>query len=225
MGTRALEFSRAHPDTEPSTAAVVAKLEQLVARANEQATAQRDGFIQVRSATARKAELRRAMLEVPIAHLADVGEMAASEEHDLDKVFRFRPSASTFLAFRAAAHGMVTAVETHKAVLAKHGLSAPVLEEFGRMLEQYDAAVTQGNDGRTAHLGATRELEAVAQQIVRTVRVLDRPNRQRFAQDAQLLGAWLGASRVLGGRRSGTEPGTGPEAKETPAGGEARPAA
>jgi hypothetical protein len=114
---------------------------------------------------------------------------------------------------------MVTAAETHKAVLVKHGLSAPVVEEFGRMLVQYDAAVTQGNDGRTAHLGATRELEVVAQQIVRTVRVLDRPNRQRFAQ------AWLGASRVLGGRRSGTEPGTGPEAKETPAGGEARPAA
>jgi len=225
MGTRALEFSRAHPDTEPSTAAVVAKLEQLVARANEQATAQRDGFIHVRAASARRAELRRAMLEVPIAHLADVGEVAAREEHELDKVFRFKPGASTFLAFRAAARGMATAAEAHKEVLGRHGLSASVLEEFGRMLDQFDAAVALGNDGRTAHLGATRELETVAQEIVRTVRVMDGRNRQRFAQDAQLLGAWLGVSRVFSGRRPGTDAGPGPGVKNTPEGGEARPAA
>ena len=221
MGTRALKFCVAHPDTEPGTAAVVGKLEGLIARANEQATAQRDGFIQVRAASARKEELRRAMLEVPIAHLADVGEVAAREEHELDKVFRFRPGASTFLAFRAAARGMASVAETHREVLAKHGLSASVLEEFGRMLDQFDAAVALWNDGRTAHLGATQELERVAQEIVRTVRVMDGRNRQRFAQDAQLLGAWLGASRVFSGRRAGTEAGAEPEGED----GEARPAA
>ena len=112
MGTRALNFTVTHPDTEPSSAAVVAKLEGLVARANEQATAQRDGFIQVRAASARKSELRRAMLEVPIAHLADVGQVAAREQHELDKMFRFKPGASTFLAFRAAARGMASAAKS-----------------------------------------------------------------------------------------------------------------
>ncbi len=211
MGTRALKFNVAHPDTEPSSAAVVVKLEGLVARANEQATAQRDGFIQVRAASARKEELRRAMLAVPIAHLADVGEVAAREEHELDKVFRFRPGASTFLAFRAAARGMASAAETHKEALARHGLSAAVLEEFGRMLDQFDAAVEMGNAGRDAHIGATQELDTVAKEIVRTVRVMDGRNRQRFAQDAQLLGAWLGASRVLGTRRAGTGTDAGTE--------------
>jgi len=227
MGTRVLKLTVTHPDTEPSSQAVVVKLEGLVARANEQATAQRDGFIQVRAASARKAELRRAMLEVPIAHLADVGEVAARDEHELDKVFRFRPGASTFLAFRAAARGMANAAEMHKEVLARHGASAPVLEEFGRMLDQFDAAVELGNDGRTAHLGATRELEAVAQEIVRTVRVMDGRNRQRFAQDAQLLGAWLGASRVFSGPRGGTETEAeaGPGVQDAPEGGEAKPAA
>jgi hypothetical protein len=220
MGARALKFTVTHPDTEPSSAAVVVKLEGLVTRANEQATAQRDGFIQVRAASARKAELRRAMLEVPIAHLADVGEVAAREQHELDKVFRFRPGASTFLAFRAAARGMASAAKTHKDVLAKHGLSAPVLEEFDRMLDQFDGAVEAGNDGRTAHLGATRELETVAQEIVRTVRVMDGRNRQRFAEEEQLLGSWISASTVLGTRGRGTEPEGG-----IPAGGEVRPAA
>jgi hypothetical protein len=165
MGTRALEFSRAHPDTEPGTAAAVAKLEQLVARANEVAAAQRDGLIHARAA------------------------------------------------------------EAHQEVLAKHGLSASVLEQFGQMLDQFDTAVALGNDGRTAHVGATRELRAVAQEIARTVRVMDGRNRQRFAEDGQLLGSWIGASRVLGGRRAGTVGGPAVADGEAPAGGEVRPAA
>jgi len=104
------------------------------------------------------------------------------------------------------------------------------------MLDQFDAAVALGNDGRTAHIGATRDLRAVAQEIVQTVRVMDGRNRQRFAEDAQLLGSWLGASRVLGRRRAGTEggpavavvpapvPAPAPEG-QAPAAGDVRPAA
>ena len=219
MGTRALEFSRAHPDSEPGTAAAVAKLEELVARANEVAAAQRDGLIHSRAATARKDELRRAMLAVPIAHLAEVGAVAAREEHELGKTFRLKPGASTLLAFRTAARGMASAAVAHQEVLAKHGLSASVLEQFGQMLDQFDTAVALGNDGRTAHIGATRDLRAVAQEIVQTVRVMDGRNRQRFAYNAQLLGSWLGASRVLGRRRAGATEG------QAPAAGDVRPAA
>jgi hypothetical protein len=220
MGTRALEFSRAHPDSEPGAAALTARLEQLLARATETATAQRDGLIHVHAASARKQELRRAMLEVPIAHLAEVGRAAAREEHELGKTFRFKPGASTFLAFRTAARGMASAAETHREVLVKHGLSQSVLEEFVQMLDQFDAAVALGNDGRTAHVGATRELRAVSSEIVRTVRVMDGRNRQRFAEDGQLLGSWISASTVLGTPRPGAEPEGG-----LPAGGEVRPAA
>ena len=219
MGSRALEFSRAHPDSEPGTADVVARLEQLIARANTTATAQRDGIIQVRASRSRKEVLRREML-VPIAHLAEVGRAAAREEHELGKTFRFRPDASTYFAFRTAARGMAAAAETHKEVLLKHGLSQSVLDEFVRMLDQFDAAVALGNDGRTAHIGATRELRAVSSEIVRAVRVMNGRNRQRFAEDAQLLGSWISASTVLGTPRPDVEPEGG-----TPAEGEVRPAA
>jgi glycosyltransferase A (GT-A) superfamily protein (DUF2064 family) len=219
MGTRVLEFSRAHPDSEPGTAEVVARLEQLIARANQAAAAQRDGIIQVRAARSRKEELRRAML-VSIAHLAEVGRAAAREEHELGKAFRFRPDASTYFAFRTAARGMAAAAETHKEVLLKHGLSQSVLDEFVRMLDQFDAVVALGNDGRTAHMGATRELRAVSSEIVRAVRVMNGRNRQRFAEDAQLLGSWISASTVLGTPRPDVEPEGG-----TPAEGEVRPAA
>ena len=220
MGTRALEFSRAHPDSEQGTATAAARLEQLVARANQTAAVQRDGFIDARAASARKNELRRTMLEVPIAHLAEVGRAAAREEHELGKTFRFKPGADTFLAFRTAARSMASEAQTHRELLAKYGLAQSVLDEFVQMLDQFDEAIALGNDGRTAHVGATRELKAVATEIVRAVRVMDGRNRQRFAQDEQLLGSWINASTVLGtrGRGMGLE-------GETPAGGEVRPAA
>jgi hypothetical protein len=219
MGTRALEFSQAHPDSEPGTAEVVARLEQLIARANDTATRQRNGIIQVRAASARKEELRRAML-VAIAHLAEVGRAAAREEHELGKAFRFRPDASTHLAFRTAARGMATAAQEHREVLIKYGLSQSVLDELVKQLDEFDAAVALGNDGRAAHVGATRELRGVSTEIFRTVRVMDGRNRQRFGADGQQLGSWISASTVFRTPRPGTELESG-----TPADGEVRPAA
>ncbi len=160
MGMRALEFSQAHPDTEPGMVTAVARLEQLLARATETATAQRDGLVHVHAASARKEELRRQMRGVPIAHLAEVGRAAAREEHELGKTFTFKPGASTFLAFRTAARSMASAAQTHREVLTKYGLAQSVLDEFVQTLDQFDAAMALGNDGRTAHVGATRELRA-----------------------------------------------------------------
>jgi hypothetical protein len=220
MGTRALEFSRAHPDTEAGMVTAVARLEQLLARARDTATAQRDGIVHVRAASARKKELQRQMREVPIGHLAEVGRAASREEHELGKTFTFKPGASTYLAFRTAARAMASAADANREVLLKHGLSQSVLEQFGQMLDQFDAAIALGNEGHTAHVGATRELRSVATEIVRTVRVMDGRNRQRFAEDAQLFGSWISASTVLGIPREGTE-----SKGETPEGGEVRPAA
>jgi hypothetical protein len=220
MGRRALEFSRAHPDSEPGSDAVVARLEQLLARASQVAAAQRDGIVHVRAASARKKELRKGMLDVPIAHLAEVGRAAAREEHELGKMFRFKPGASTYLAFGTAARSMAASAQANREVLVKYGLSQSVLDELGRKLDEFDAAVLLGNDGRTAHVGATRELKAVSSEIVRTVRVMDGRNRQRFAEDEQLLGSWISASTVLGTPRADAEPEGG-----TPTGGEVRPAA
>ena len=224
MGTRALEFSRAHPDTDAGYVAAAAKLEQLVARAGAIAAAQRDGLVDVRAASARKEELRRAMLSVPIAHLAEVGRVAAREEHELGKTFRFKPGASTFLAFRTAARGMAAEAETHREVLIRHGLAVSVLEQLVQMLDQFDAAVALGNDGRTAHVGATRELRAAASEIVQTVWVMNGRNRLRFQEDGQLLGSWISASTVLGSPRGGSE-GTAAPTEATPPAGEVRPAA
>jgi hypothetical protein len=217
MGNRALEFSRAHPDSEPGTADVVARLEQLIARANDTAAAQRNGLIQVRAAAAQKEKLRRAM-QVPIEHLAEVGRAAAREEHELGKTFRFRPSAETHLAFRTAARSMAAAAVERRDTLVKYGLSQSVLDGFVKQLDEFDGAVLLGHEGRAAHVGATRALRSVSAEIFRIVRVMNGRNLLRLAGDEQLLGSWINASTVY--RRPETESDGGAPSDE-----EARPAA
>lgn len=219
MGTRALEFSRANPDSEAGAAEVVARLEQLIARANDTAAAQRNGLIQVHAASAQKEKLRRAM-QVPISHLAEVGRSAAREDHELGNAFRFRPGAETHLAFRTAARSMTAAALERRETLVKYGLSQSVLDELVSWLDEFDEAVVLGYEGRAAHVGATRELGIVSAEIYRTVRVMDARNRQRFADDGQLLGSWINASTVFRTPRPATESEGG-----TPADGEVRPAA
>ena len=169
MGVRALEFSQAHPDTEPTMPATVARLEQLLAQAKAAATVQRDGFVHVHAAAARKAELERQIRAGPIAHLGEVGRAAAREDHEMGKTFTFRPGASTSFAFLTAARSMAAAAQEHRELLTKYGLSQSVLDEFIVMLDQFDAAVVLGHEGLAEHIGATRDLRSLAREIVRTV--------------------------------------------------------
>jgi hypothetical protein len=54
------------------------------------------------------------MLSVHIAHLAEVGREASQEDHELGKIFRFKPLANTFIAFRTEARDMVVEAERHR---------------------------------------------------------------------------------------------------------------
>ena len=165
MGARVLKFNGAHPDTDAGYAVTTARLEELLRQADVAAAAQRDGLTEVRAASARKESLRRTILAVPVAHLAEVGRAAAREDHELGTAFRFKPGNKSFQAFRVAARGMQLEAETRKEVLAKHGLSESVLVQFGRMLDEFDAAVALGIEGRTKHMGATAQLRLLAIEV------------------------------------------------------------
>ena len=119
---------------------------------------------------------------------------------------------------------MLAEARTHKEVLAKYGLSEPVLTLFGDMLDQFDAAVALGVAGRTRHKGATKQLDALATELASLVRVMDARNRQRFQDDPKLLEAWITAStpRAKPGAVTPAEP---PVTGGTPVAGEQRSAA
>ena len=94
MCVRVVNWALAHPDDEPGFVVLLAQLQALVVRMGDVITAQRNGLIDSRASRSRKKELRSEMLTVPIAHLAQIGALAAREVHELGKTFRFRPAAS-----------------------------------------------------------------------------------------------------------------------------------
>jgi hypothetical protein len=83
--------------------------------------------------------------------------------------------------------------------------------------------VDQGAEGRLAHVGASAELDTVADEIVQVVNVMDGLNRFRFTHEPELLAAWESASNVFATPRSAdTEPESG---VTPPAGSKVQPAA
>lgn len=103
----------------------------------------------------------------------------------------------------------------------KHVLSESALEQFGTMLEEFDAAVTQGANGRTAHTATTREMVVLTKEAGAVVRAMDARNRLRYQGDRQALEQWISVRTVLGspqGRRRTARCRTGGAAGEWDAG-------
>jgi hypothetical protein len=213
MGTRALSFSRAHPDPSAGYGAALARLEDRLNRAEQVAKQQREGMLQVRAATVQKRDLRRIMRRTQLAHVARVAEMAAGELPELAQKFVVVPEGTPYLAFRTAARSLVAEAQTQKELLVKHGLADTLLDRLVQSLDQFDRAVEQGTDARRAHVGASAELDAVADEIVNIIKVMDTLNRFRFAADAEVLAEWESASNVIGPPRSNGEK---PETPEKP---------
>jgi hypothetical protein len=220
MATRALNFSRAHPDPSPGYTAALARLEKTLAQVEVVAGRQRDGINASRSATARKRELRRKMRRTQLVHLARVAESAASEVPEVAQKFVLIREAIPYLAFRTAAHGMSAEAQTQKELLVKHGLLDSVLQSLSQSLDQFDQAVEQGTDGRRAHVGASAELDALAEELIQIVRLMDGLNRYRFSSDPDSLAQWESARNTFGPARSSG----GPSTPSSP-GGEIKPAA
>ena len=74
--------------------------------------------------------------------------------------------------------------------------------------------------GRRDHVGARAELDAVSDEVLHLVELLDGLNRYRFGGGAELRAAWESARKVVAGPR--TEP---KEAPPAPPAGEVKPAA
>lgn len=203
MVGRTVDFSVERPDTDPGHSVSVSRLKEIEAEMETAATAQRAGLIDAHTGAEEKRRLRREMLAGPIAHVSEICGLAAKDHPELAGRCHYQPDGPTYLAHRTAARGLQAEAVTYKAELAPYGLSDAVLEVFGHLLDQFDAAVKLGTDGRAAHMGATRLLETLAREAGQTVRAMDARNRYRFKDDERALGAWISASTVAA-RRSGS---------------------
>lgn len=218
MAMRARDFSRAHPSADANYAPVLARLEDRVTRLQTLAKQQQGGFLARRSSAERRRGLRRRLQHELLRHLVTVAQVAAEEEPALAEKFRLPATNGPNETFRSLARGMLEQGQAQRELLVRHGLADRLLEDLSEAVDQFDASVAETNQGRRDHVGARAEMDAVSDEVMRLVELLDGLNRYRFVGQAELLAAWGSARRVVAGPRTGSK-------EEPPRAGEEKPAA
>jgi len=201
MAARVREFSRSHPSDDPSHATVLARLEDRLTRADVLAVQERAGRIAELSAAGRWEELRRTMEFQLLRHLVRAGELAARENPELTGKFRLRMPNATHKAFLISARAMLADGVANKDLLVSQGLSETMLGELDKAVGQFEVATDAGGAGRRDHIGARFDLEAVSNELLQVVELLNTFNSFRFRSDPELAAAWQSARTVFGASR------------------------
>ncbi len=197
MGAHAFIFSRLHPDPSPGYAAALEHLEECLRQATALASQQYDGILQVRTAAARKRDLRRTLRRAHLSHLKRVAHIAEEDVPELHRKFVLPRGTIPYLTFRNVARCMVAEAESRKDVMVKHGLADVILESLVQSLDELDHAVERGIKGRQAHVGASAGLDDVADEVVLIVKTIGGINRFRFGNEPGLLAEWASVSHVV----------------------------
>ncbi len=215
MAVRVRDFLRAHRTDGVAEGAALARLEELVQRAEVLAAQQRAGIVATRAATEMRAEVRRALRSKLLLYLSAVGGVAANENAELGAQFRL-PRVGPNQAFVTMARGMLEKATAHKDVLVKRGMSEQLLDDLAKTLGEFEQTIEATRAAKREHIGASADLEAVAAEVAEQVKVLDGLVRYRFGDDAELMGAWASARNVLGPFKPKSEPNAGAGGSQTP---------
>ena len=224
MGRSVMAFSEAHPDVSAGYAKTLSSLQERLARAAELIGLQREGFAEVRAATAQKRELRQIIVRTQLRHVVQVAELAASEVPEVLRKFVLPREQIPYLEFQAAAHAILAETLNQKELLVKHGLAETLLADLVKNVELFDKAIGRSTDSRHIHVTASAGLDTIGNEIVHLVKVMDTLNRSRFHGTVELLAAWESASNVFGPVHPSVEPAAPPE-KSTPTDGQSHTAA
>jgi hypothetical protein len=200
MAGRVVEFSHAHPGSDPSYNAVLQRLEAAIEKADQLARQQMGGETTVHSSTKRRRELRRA-LQDQLRHLARVGDVVAKSHPELVRHFRLPLSTASGQAYRTAARQMLEEAQANRDLLLQFGMASTLLDDLGKALMEYDESVEQAQAGRRAHIGAVAELAVVSAEIMDDVQLFDGLNRYRFRTNADLRAEWESARNIVASAR------------------------
>jgi hypothetical protein len=226
MAVRARNFCRARPSADnTSYEATIARLEAAIAQMETAAQQQEGGFRTRRSSVARRKDLRRRLQHELIRHVVTVAEDAAREQPSLAEHFRLPKGNEPNKTFLTVANKMLEQGRANRDVLLRHGMADKLLDDLAAAIGELEASIDETSDGLRSHVGASAELEAVSDEVMRLVEVLDGFNRYRFSGDADLLAEWENARHVVAGPRAKVEPADGTPTQPTTPTGEVRPAA
>jgi hypothetical protein len=198
MAARVRDFLRAHKTDAVGEGLGLARLEELIQRAEVLVAQQRGGVVATRSATKQRETLRRALQSKLLLYLRAVGAVAAKENAELAVQFQLPPANASHQALLTVARGMLEKATAQKELFVSRGMSATLLDALASTLGEFEKTLEASREGRRNHVGASADLKAVAAEIKEQVRVLDGLVRFRFGDNAELMGAWASARNVLG---------------------------
>lgn len=195
MAGRAMEFCRAHPDDNPATAVVAARLESLVSRAEALLQQQRTGQITVTASVNAKNDLRDS-IEERLRSLIEIAQVAASQVPDLSVHLRVPRGRKSEAAFQTTARVTVAEALARKQLFLERGMPATLLDSLTADLDQYEAMVSKKRNGLSAQVGAGAELGDVTDEIMDVVHHLHALYRLRFRRGSEQWAAWTSARNV-----------------------------
>jgi hypothetical protein len=215
MAERVRDFLRAHKTDGVGEGLGLAKLEELLSRAQVLAGQQRVGVAMTRQATKHRVEVRRALQSKILRYLRVVGRVAAKQNGELANQFPLPPSNASDKALVTAAQATLEKATAQKDVLVSLGMSPQVVDDLGKALGEFERTLEASREGRREHVGASADLEAIGAEIAEQVQLLDGVVQYRFGDDAELMGAWASARNVLGPFKP-KEQGPGEGGSQTP---------
>ena len=210
MATRVRDFLQAHTDVigDGAGALGLAKLEELLQRADALVAKQRAGIAATRSATRQRKDIRYTLQTALLAYLKVVSQAASRVNPDLVAQFQMPHLNVSHRVFVAAVRGLLAKAIEQKDLLVRYGMQASLLDDLGSMLGGFETTLESSRAGRREHIGATADLKAVDSEIAKQVRVLDGLMRYRFRNNADLMGEWASVHNVGGSVRSKGTPQT-----------------
>ena len=157
------------------------------------------------AAVEQRAGVRRALQGKMLRCLAALGAAAGKENVELAAQFRLPRIRVTNHAFLTMARGMLKKATAQKDLLVSRGMAEKLLDDLTLAVAEFDKTLAATRAGRRDHVGASADLRSVATEIGEQVRLLDGLVRYRFADSAELMGAWASARNVEGPFRSHAE--------------------
>lgn len=210
MAARVREFIRARSASEPGYPPVLARLEELITRADVIAGRQHQGVIAAQGARAHRRDLRDQLHRQLVHYLVALGTYAGKDQAELARQFRLPDGSANNAAFLTSVKALVAAAESQRDLLIKQGMAVASLDEINRLVTEFEAASEAARTARRDHIGARTDLELITAQLMDEVNLLDGITRYRFGNEPEVMAEWKAARQVLGQPRTGvTPPATG----------------
>ena len=217
MAGRVRDFLRAHKTDGVGEGLGLAKLEELIARAEALDAQQRAGVVTTRLSTKHRKGIRRALQSKLLLYLRALGGLGDPENGEAAVQFQVPPSNASHQALLTAGRDMLEKAKGQTDVLLSRGMPPTLLDDLAGVLGGLEKTIEATRAGRRDHpslrsgqvVGASADLQAVGAEIKKQVRALDGMVRYRFGDNTELMGAWRSARNVLGPFKTKNEPEAG----------------